>query len=494
MTEPELRRPRSTLADPSPDWAGRPNRRAGRLARLAALPVADTVGLAAACTVTNVVSGAAPRPLACALYAAAVLAIMAASRQHRLRVCLRASDQAGRILTAAALSALLIWLTWQSWLPRQPGPELAVLALLSSGFVLGCRVATCAALRAAHRHGRLTERAVVVGAGTFGGHLTGVMREHPEFGLCPAGLIDDGPPRRDLPVPTLGTLSELAAVVADNGIGRVIVCFSSECRDEDLVGVLRVNRPGRADVCVVPRLYELGMAVPRDCLDDLWGVPLIPLRHPPRAGLVLKRGIDLAAAAVLALAAAPLALALAALVLLRSGPPVLFRQARVTGERAVTPILKLRTVAVHDAPDTHDPDTQWAVPEEQCGSFGRWLRATHLDELPQLVNVLRGEMSLVGPRPERPYFAERFRRDIPRYADRIRMPGGLTGWAQVNGLNGDTPVFDRVRFDNYYAEYWSPWLDAVILAQTTVLVARAALGLPIRARPTTTPVTVRAWP
>jgi lipopolysaccharide/colanic/teichoic acid biosynthesis glycosyltransferase len=116
------------------------------------------------------------------------------------------------------------------------------------------------------------------------------------------------------------------------------------------------------------------------------------------------------------------------------------------------------------------------VDERRCGPFGRWLRATHLDELPQLVNVLRGEMSLVGPRPERPYFARQFCRDIPRYADRTRMPGGLTGWAQVNGLNGDTSVFDRARFDNYYAEYWSPWLDAVILARTAAQVGRAALG------------------
>jgi lipopolysaccharide/colanic/teichoic acid biosynthesis glycosyltransferase len=478
MNSPHLRRRADAAARAGRDFNGG----SGRLVRVTALPLADAAGLAGAIAV----SGAARRPLACALYAAAVLVIMAARRQHRLRVCLRASDQAGVIVTAAVLPlpALLAWL---------PGRRLAVLALCCTGFVLACRVAACGALRAAHRRGRLTEPAVVVGAGTFGGYVAGLMRDHPEFGLWPAGLVDDGPPRRDLPVPTLGTTGRLRDVLADHGIGRVIVCFSSDCRDEDLVAVLRAaaSRPLGADVCVVPRFYELGMAVPRGCLDELWGVPLIPLRRPPRTGLAVKRAADLAAALVLAPVAVPLALALAAMTRLRSGPPATFRQERLTGDGSVTPILKLRTVPVQAG-----LETSWAVPADRCDPFARWLRATHLDELPQLLNVLRGEMSLCGPRPERPSFAERFRREIPRYADRTRMPGGLTGWAQVNGLNGDTSVFDRARFDNYYAEYWSPWFDAVILAQTALIVARTALRVPPAARSPadTTPVTVRAWP
>ena len=106
------------------------------------------------------------------------------------------------------------------------------------------------------------------------------------------------------------------------------------------------------------------------------------------------------------------------------------------------------------------------MPTQQRCTLGQWLRATHLDELPQLMNVLRGEMSLVGPRPERPYFAERFGREIPRYGDRNRMLAGITGWAQVHGLHGDTSIDERARFDNQYIEYWSPWLDVVILART----------------------------
>jgi exopolysaccharide biosynthesis polyprenyl glycosylphosphotransferase len=434
-------------------------------------------------------------PLIAAAYAVAVLMVFAAGRLHRLRVCLRASDQAGQLFLAAALP-LLALLAWPSG-GLAPGVLLR-LFLASVGCVLGARVAACAALRAAHRRGRLTERAVVVGAGTFGAYIAGLLRDHPELGLRPAGFVDDGPPRRDLPVPTLGTMPDLADVVSRYAIGRVIVCFSSTRRDDDLVEILRACRPMRADILIAPRLYELGMAVPRGCLDEIWGIPLIPLRQPPRAGLAAKRAADIAVGVALVLAAAPVTLALAALIRAASGRPVLFRQARVTSAGTVTAILKLRTMPAlaeaapagaastmpdHTMPDHTMPDhtvpgsdTQWSVDERQLSPFCRWLRATHLDELPQLVNVLRGQMSLVGPRPERPYFADQFDREIPRYADRTRMRGGLTGWAQVNGLNGDTSVYDRARFDNYYAEYWSPWLDAVILTRTAMHVGTAAVG------------------
>ena len=234
--------------------------------------------------------------------------------------------------------------------------------------------------------------------------------------------------------------------------------------------MMRANRPLRADVYVVPRLYELGMAVPRGCLDEIWGIPLIPLRsfgHSP-AALMLKRVFDVVVSAVLFAMAAPLMLALALAVRLRSGQTALFRQARVTGQGRIVPIMKLRTLAAH-----RDHDIRWTA-AEHSSRLSRRLRATHMDELPQLVNVMRGEMSLVGPRPERPYFAERFGREIPRYEDRTRMPAGMTGWAQVNGLNGDTSIYERARFDNYYVEYWSVWLDLVILARTLAAVVRGS--------------------
>jgi exopolysaccharide biosynthesis polyprenyl glycosylphosphotransferase len=430
--------------------------------RLLALPVADVAALLAAADISGASSNARGR-LLCALYIAAVLVVLAAGRLHQLRICLRVSDEVGRILIATTMPVLVLL----AWLPAT---RVLWLALWSGGLVVVGRAVLCTALRAAHRRGLLTEPAVVVGAGTFGAYVAELMNEHPELGLRPMGLLDAGPPRRDLSVPSLGGPADLTDVVRRLGIRRVIVCFSSTCRDEDLVTVMRASRPLRADVYVVPRLYELGMAVPRGCLDELWGIPLIPLRGFGRApvGPVLKRVLDCGISPILFVAAAPLMLVLAVAVRLRSGQTPLFRQARVTGNGRVVPIMKFHTLTAHD-----DHDTRWTA-AEHSSPLGRRLRATHMDELPQLVNVIRGEMSLVGPRPERPYFAERFSREIPSYQDRTRMPAGMTGWAQVNGLNGDTSIFERARFDNYYVEYWSVWLDLVILARTLAAVARGA--------------------
>ena len=429
------------------------------LVAAAALPLADLLGLAAAAAITR---HAGPAE---ALYALAVLAILAAGGQHRLRICLRMSDQVGRILAAAALPLPVLLLSL-------PAGEAVQFALWSAGLVTAARAGMNAALRVAHRRGLFTEPALVVGSGTFGAHVADLMRDHPELGLRPCGFLDDGPGRRDLALPTLGRPADLAEVSARLGVRRVVVCWAI-CRDEDLVEIVRASRPLRADVCVVPRFYELGAAVPRACLDEIWGIPLIPLRrfgHAP-AGLLLKRAFDMAAAAILFVVASPLLLALALAIRLQTGRSPLFRQARVTGHGRVADILKLRTLREHD-----DPDTLWSPAAALTSPLGRWLRARHVDELPQLLNVLRGDMSLVGPRPERPYFAERFSHEIPRYADRTRLPAGITGWAQVNGLIGDTSLPERVRFDNQYIEYWSLWLDLTILARTLVAVLKPGRG------------------
>jgi lipopolysaccharide/colanic/teichoic acid biosynthesis glycosyltransferase len=208
--------------------------------------------------------------------------------------------------------------------------------------------------------------------------------------------------------------------------------------------------------------------VPRATADEVWGIPLIPLRRPGRAARLGKRAFDVLAAAILLLLLCPVLAVLGGLTRLQLRP-VLFRQARITGTGRMAEIVKLRTLS-----RSGDPDTSWTAAPQRATRFGRRLRATHADELPQLVNVLRGEMSLVGPRPERPYFARRFEQEIPRYDDRHRMPAGVTGWAQVHGLVGDTSVRDRARFDNAYIENWTFWLDLVILART---VAAAAAGL-----------------
>jgi exopolysaccharide biosynthesis polyprenyl glycosylphosphotransferase len=437
----------SSLIAPAP--ARRLRRHAPVAALPMVLPVADVVALVAA----GLLAGASG--WAAVAYACAVLVLLVSDGQHRLRICRRVSDQLPRTVAVAAMPLLAV-------LPSV-GPDGLRLALLSAAALVAVRVAACTALRTAHRRGGLLEPALVVGTGATAVRVGQLLRNHPELGLTPRGFVDRGfVDSQQVGSPLLGELSELADVIARHGIQRVIVCFPA-AQDAELVPLLRACRPLPVDVCVVPRLYELGAALPRGYLDELGDIPLVPLRRlgAGRLGAGVKAGFDFVAAAVLLLAVTPVLLALAAAIRLDGGGPALFRQTRITRDGQPMELLKLRSMIDHA-----DSDTRWAVLPEHTTGVGRWLRSSHLDELPQLVNVLRGQMSLVGPRPERPYFAASFGQQIPRYGDRHRMRTGLTGWAAVNGLHGDTSIAERVRFDNFYIEHWSPWMDLVILART----------------------------
>jgi exopolysaccharide biosynthesis polyprenyl glycosylphosphotransferase len=342
------------------------------------------------------------------------------------------------------------------------GPIGLRLGLLAAASLVIARAGIYAALRAAHRRGRLLEPALIIGTGTTAVRITQILDDHPELGLAPRGFLDNRPPGNPGEPPLLGEPAELARVISAHRIQRVIVCFPAAL-DEDLVPLVRACRPMPVDICVVPRLYELGAALPRGYLDEVHDIPLVPLRRlgHSRLGVGTKATFDAVGAAVLLAALTPLLLLLAVAVRLDDGGPALFRQTRITRAGTMMELLKLRSMINHP-----DPDTRWAVLPEHTTDLGHWIRSTHLDELPQLVNVLRGEMSLVGPRPERPYFAAGFAQQITRYDDRHRMRAGLTGWAQVHGLHGDTSIAERIRFDNFYIEHWSPWMDVVILART----------------------------
>jgi exopolysaccharide biosynthesis polyprenyl glycosylphosphotransferase len=468
-SHPAMTRPGLAPSAPAPLGVG--GSRASRLVPAAVLPAVDVAALAAAAAAcaAGLAGGAGPRAAAVAFYALAVLVVGSVTGLHRLRITLRASDQVGRILAATLAPAVVVASAGLLAPGRFAAGSVVRLAVASAIAILAGRLAASAGLRAARRRGALAEPALIVGSGTFGAHLAGQIREHPELGLRVMGFLDDAAPRRDLAEPTLGRPRDLARVVGELGIRRVLICFGED-RDEDLVPVLRAAGRLPADVCVVPRLHELGLGVPRASLDEIWGVPLIPLRRRGAgpAGRALKRAFDITVSAVLLAAAAPLLLALGTVIRWQTGRSALFRQVRVTGAGQQSTIWKLRTI-------TEPPGASaWSVDPARCSPLGRWLRATHLDELPQLINVLRGDMSLVGPRPERGYFAADFARHIPRYADRDRMRAGLTGWAQVHGLHGDTSIAERSRFDNAYIEYWSPWLDLVILART---IGSAVAGL-----------------
>ena len=449
------------LARPTVSTVGQPRRPGGSAAALAAV---DLIALALAVATAGRIS------LAAVGYALGVLVLLAAAGMLRLRICLRLSDQAGRFLAAAAAPAVLL-------LPWLSAGHAWRLAAWSAGCLLIGRSLAYSCLRIARQRGLLTEPALLVGAGETAVVVARLLREHPELGLQVLGFADPhaapvspAQPPGALPLPVLGTAADLPRLIPELGIRRLIVCTGGET-DRGLVHALRAARLQGADVVLVPDLHELGMAVPRACLDEICGIPVIPLRRPPGAWLVAKRAADVIVAALLLCLLGPVILGLAAVIRVTSGGPPIFRQLRTTGAGRAAQVLKLRTLPPHS-----NSDTRWSVPVESCTGFGRWLRASHLDELPQLVNVLRGQMSLVGPRPERPYFAERFGQTIPGYRDRDRMRAGLTGLAQASGLHGDTSLADRIRFDNQYIEYWSPWLDLVILARTAWRAVGGVLG------------------
>lgn len=419
-----------------------------RWARSVLLPLCDTFALTLAALL-----GARYWPAAA--YVLAVLIFLRVTGQHRMRICLRVSEEVPR-LAVASVVAIPLLLPWDDRAGR-----LLLLAAVAFGLLVTLRFSLYTLLRAANRRGWLTEPALIVGTGELGLEIGELLQEHAEFGLHPVGLVNNGPATPTSSLPLLGEVSDIAAVVSRHDVRRIIVSPAAD-DDASLVSALRADERLAAEVCVVPRMHELALAVPASYLDEVWGIPIIPMRKYGlrRSGRAVKRSFDLAGGTILLIVVGPLLLLLMGAVLLSCGRPVLFRQTRITRSGRTMKITKLRTVAGAER------EGHWAVSPDECSTLSRWLRATHLDELPQLLNVVRGEMSLVGPRPERPYFASQFAEIVPRYEDRHRTNAGVTGWAQVHGLVGDTSIPERVRFDNNYIEHWSLWLDIAILART----------------------------
>jgi exopolysaccharide biosynthesis polyprenyl glycosylphosphotransferase len=215
---------------------------------------------------------------------------------------------------------------------------------------------------------------------------------------------------------------------------------------------------------VLPRFFELGFGAKDNDVDVVWGYPLLRIRRnamrlSPR---VAKRLFDVCVAGFMLVLCSPLYGVLALGVKISSAGPVFFRQSRVGKRGKIVKVLKFRSMRVNG-----DSDTQWDVTaDERVTPIGKLMRKTSLDELPQLWNVMRGDMSLVGPRPERPFFVEQFQQEVPHYKDRHRVQSGLTGLAQVNGLRGNTSIDERAWFDNHYIDNWSMSDDLVILART----------------------------
>jgi exopolysaccharide biosynthesis polyprenyl glycosylphosphotransferase len=295
------------------------------------------------------------------------------------------------------------------------------------------------------------------------------LQRHPEYGLQVVGFLAEPPV--ELPEgspPVLGGVDDLAGVVEQWDVSHVIVGYPEISRPELLELTERCDAFG-LETTVVPRLVS---AITRHTqLEYVGSVPLLNLREVDLESwqFAAKHVIDRVAAALALIAIGPLMLVIALAVRLSSPGPILFSQPRTGRDGVVFPLLKFRTMRAGEE-EAFAPEEGMAPGGvegvDRRTRVGCFLRRTSLDELPQLINVLRGEMSLVGPRPERPEYAELFRHEVDRYNERHRVRAGITGWAQVHGLRGQTPLRDRVELDNFYIEHWSLALDMRILLLT----------------------------
>ena len=331
----------------------------------------------------------------------------------------------------------------------------------------------------ARRKGRALVPTLIVGAGHIGRTTAKRLLEHPEFGLRPVGFLDKEPLEENgtsARLPVLGASWDFDRVAADYGIGQVIVTFSTAPSEVLLRIVTRCEELG-VRVALVPRLFE--KVTERLTIEHLGGLPLIT-SHPsnPRGWqFSIKYTLDRVLSLVLLCLFAPVLLSCAIGVWFSLGRPILFRQRRIGCDAKEFEMLKFRSMrpngcdpetTARDLPDDTAPGGPDAT--NRLSRVGTFLRNTSLDELPQLLNVLKGEMSLVGPRPERPEFVELFEPRVHRYYDRHRVRAGITGWAQVNGLRGQTSLSDRVEWDNYYIENASLWFDFKIIGRTILTI------------------------
>lgn len=436
------------------------NRRRWRRAGFALAPVTLVIDISAVLAASVVLSISARSTLALTVL---VLALNFGGGHYRVSIAPSLLDElpslVGRALVAGAVATSL-----RVFGHLHVHDGLIYAALLFALLAIAGRSVAYPLVRVYRRGGGKGDPTIIVGCGKIGCKVADTLLEHPEYGLWPVGYVDDDPPMhpKDRRIPVIGKMSQLAELLPTYGIRTVIVAFTSS-RSSSLVDALRTCDRMSCEIFFVPRLFELHGTGPGT--ENVWGLPLTRLTRASYRTLMWrsKRAFDLVLASVALVMLSPFMLVCALAVRLECGPGVIFRQERVGLDGHRFQILKFRSIK----PVGEDAECRWNIGgDPNIGPVGKTIRKLSLDELPQLWNIIRGDMSLVGPRPERPTFVEAFSRQFPRYVARNRVPAGLTGWAQVHGLRGDTDIADRVAFDNYYIENWSMWFDLKIMLRT----------------------------
>jgi exopolysaccharide biosynthesis polyprenyl glycosylphosphotransferase len=385
---------------------------------------------------------------------ATLLGCLALTKAHK-RFAVHAGDDLASIVVAAACGIVVTPFAGDA---TEVERLVVTLPVVVAALLIG-RALSYGVIRRLRATPARRRRIVLVGSGRTAADLVDAA-DDPALGIDIVGYVASS--ASTLAAPWLGHVTDLYRAARVRSLDHVIVTTG---RDDDATAVeaLRACKSLGIGVSSVPRMFRLGAISTGASVEWLGKTPIVHSpAHPKRVfAWKLKRAFDVVASLALLVVLAPVFGLIALAIRLRDPGPVLFKQDRITDGGRPFRLLKFRTLPVNDG-----SDTRWDGGDLHPSRLGLFLRKSGLDELPQLINIARGEMSLVGPRPERPHFVERFSRTIESYPDRLRVPAGLTGWSQIHGLRGDTSIQDRADLDNDYIERWSLWRDFAILLRT----------------------------
>jgi len=380
---------------------------------------------------------------------------------HRLR---RFREEVVGVVKGTALLSLMVMATvFYTHDPYESRTAMVLFSAMTAAGVLLTRRLSWAAIRYLRSQGFNQMNAVIVGTGRVARKTAWAIRHANWMGIKTIGFIEDQPNRWTGDLDILGTFDDLPTLISKYNIGQVFIALPLS-RYDDVRRVFDVLSQTVVDVRLVADVPNLsGLTLTTANLD---GLPVLGLRESPHFGLniVVKRAMDVVLSLIALVVLSPLLALIALLVKLTSPGPIFYRQERCGLNGETFPMLKFRSMAVNAEQQT---GAVWARKDDPRRTrFGTFLRQTSIDELPQLFNVLMGDMSLVGPRPERPVFIQQFRKTIPSYNARHCVKAGITGWAQVHGWRGNTSLRKRVQYDLYYITHWTPWLDLHIMWMT----------------------------
>ncbi len=308
------------------------------------------------------------------------------------------------------------------------------------------------------------DRVLLIGAGETGRMILHKILINPQLGYRIVGIIDNRNLRSLLGIPVLGSFADIPGVIEAYGVDEVIIGLP-ESSHQEIVGIISLCEREKVGIRVFPDVFQIMAS--EVTIGDLGGLPLLTMRDVALQGwrLTLKRGMDIVCSAAGLVLLSPFMVLVATLVKLDSPGAVFYVQERMGLDARPFRMLKYRSMRQ----DAEQQGPGWTTEDDpRRTKLGSIMRRFNIDELPQLINVLMGDMSLVGPRPERPIYVEQFRQQIPRYMDRHREKAGMTGWAQVNGMRGDTSIAERTKYDLWYIENWSLALDFKIILRTIV--------------------------